>query len=145
MAFRVEPTFQAQQELEGILDWLLEQGAGETGLRWFFKLEDAIASLSGLPHRCPLAPESKEFPYEVRQLVYGRKPHQYRVLYTIDGETVVVLHIRHGRREHLPRTQDSGSQKRQRNSAVCQCNRPRIANLSHGSRRAAPPRFGGRD
>lgn len=45
MAFRVEPTAQAHQDLDGILEWLLEQGAGEAGLRWIFKLEDAIASL----------------------------------------------------------------------------------------------------
>jgi plasmid stabilization system protein ParE len=101
MAFRVEPTAQAKQDLVGILEWLLAQGADEPALRWFFKLEEAIASLGELPYRCPLAPESKEFPFEVRQLLHGRKPHQYRVLYTIDGETVVVLHIRHGRRRHL--------------------------------------------
>jgi plasmid stabilization system protein ParE len=101
MAFRVEPTARARQDLDDILGWLLAQGAGETGLRWFFKLEEAIASLAEFPHRCPLAPEDKEFAFEVRQLLYGRKPHQYRVLSTIDGETVVVLHIRHGRRRHL--------------------------------------------
>lgn len=101
MAFRVEPSAQAQLDLNDILEWLLEQGAGETGLRWFFRLEEAIASLAELPHRCPLAPENKEFPFEVRQLLHGRQPHQYRVLYTIDGETVVILHIRHGRRRRL--------------------------------------------
>ena len=104
MAFRVEPTAQAKQDLHSILEWLLAEGAGETGLRWFFRLEEAIASLSELPHRCPLAPENKEFPFEVRQLLFGRKPHQYRVLFTVDGETVVVLHIRHGRRRHLKKS-----------------------------------------
>jgi plasmid stabilization system protein ParE len=101
MTFRVEPTFQAKQDLFDILEWLLEEGAGDTGLRWFFKLEAAIASLSNMPQRCPLAPENENFPFEVRQLLYGRKPHRYRVLFTIDGDTVVILHIRHGRREHL--------------------------------------------
>ncbi len=51
MAFRVEPTAQAQRDLDRILEWLLEQGAGEAGLRWFFKLEDAIASLADFPYR----------------------------------------------------------------------------------------------
>jgi hypothetical protein len=41
------------------------------------------------------------FPFEVRQLLYGRKAHRFRVLFTIDGDIVVVLHIRHGRRQHL--------------------------------------------
>jgi hypothetical protein len=35
----------------------------------------------------------------VRQLLYGRKPHVYRVLFTIEGDVVRVLHIRHGRRK----------------------------------------------
>jgi hypothetical protein len=31
--------------------------------------KEAVASLSELPRRCPLAPESVEFPFEVRQLL----------------------------------------------------------------------------
>ena len=101
MAFRVKQTPRADKDLDALLDWLMERQAGDTGLRWFRKLREEIASLSELPHRCPLAPESKEFPFEVRQLLYGRKPHLYRVLFTIEGDTVVVLHIRHGRRRRL--------------------------------------------
>jgi len=37
----------------------------------------------------------------VRQLLYGRKRHAYRILFTLDGEIVSVLHIRHGRRMPL--------------------------------------------
>jgi hypothetical protein len=40
-------------------------------------------------------------PFEMRQLIYGQKPHLYRILFTIEGETVQVLRIRHGRRKHL--------------------------------------------
>jgi plasmid stabilization system protein ParE len=76
----------------------MAQQAGETGLRWFRGLKDALDSLSELPHRCSLAPENAEFPFEVRQLLYGRKPHQYRVLFIIEADTVIILHIRHGRR-----------------------------------------------
>ena len=94
MSFRVELTAQAKQDLNAILEWLREQGAGDAGLRWLFKLELAIASLSEHPQRCPLAPENKEFPFEVRQVLYGRKPGRYRVLFTIDGANVIVLHIR---------------------------------------------------
>jgi len=101
MAFRVESTARAEQDLDAILKWLLTQEAGEDGFRWFERMRKAVASLSELPHRCPLAPETGEFPFEVRQLLYGRKPHLYRILFTIEGETVVVLHIRHGRRQHL--------------------------------------------
>ena len=69
-------------------------------MRWFQGLREAVASLSHSPQRCPLAPENAVFPFEVRQLLYGRKPHVYRVLFTIEGAaTVSVVHIRHGRRQ----------------------------------------------
>ena len=37
----------------------------------------------------------------MRQLLYGRKPHVYRILFTIEGDAVYVLRIRHGRRRRL--------------------------------------------
>jgi plasmid stabilization system protein ParE len=101
MTFRVETTAAAEREAQAILEWLLEQQAGETGLRWFRNLEQAIQSLSHFPERCSLAPENDRFPFEVRQLLYGRRPHVYRILFTIEQDAVYVLHIRHGRRLRL--------------------------------------------
>ena len=101
MAFRVEYTAEPEVDLGGILDWLISQDAGQAGLQWFEALEDAVASLSEMPLRCPLAPENRRFPFEVRQLIYGRKPHLYRIIFTIEGERVVILHIWHGRRQPL--------------------------------------------
>jgi plasmid stabilization system protein ParE len=98
MVFRVKQTAQADHDLDVILEWLLAEEAGETGLRWFYRLKEALESLGELPRRCSLAPESAQFPFEIRQLIYGRKPHQYRVLFTIEDDSVVILHIRHGRR-----------------------------------------------
>ena len=101
MAFRVKQTAQADYDLDRILEWLLAQQAGDTGLRWFQRLRETINSLSEMPERCMLAPENAEFPFEVRQLLHGHKPHQYRVLFTIQGDDVIILHIRHGRRRRL--------------------------------------------
>ena len=101
MTFRVETTIEAEQDTDDILAWLLSEHAGETGMRWFVALRDAIASLAEFPARCPLAPENEVFPFEVRHLLYCRKPHVYRILFTIEDETVYVLHIRHGRRQPL--------------------------------------------
>jgi plasmid stabilization system protein ParE len=103
MTFRVETTAAAEQDADAILDCLLSEHAGDTGLRWFVALQDAIASLAEFPERCPLAPENVAFPFEVRHLLYGRKPHVYRILFTIEHQTVYVLHIRHGRRQPLKR------------------------------------------
>jgi plasmid stabilization system protein ParE len=80
MAFRVEITPQAEQDADAILEWLLSQHAGDTGLRWFLRLEEAISSLAYFPERCQLAPENDSVPFEMRQLLYGHRPHVYRVL-----------------------------------------------------------------
>jgi len=97
MTFRVEMSAQAENDAERILEWLLSKHAGETGVRWFLALEEAIASLGELPKRCPLAPENSRFPFEVRQLLYGRKPHIYRIL----ESAVSCLATNHSRRhEH---------------------------------------------
>jgi plasmid stabilization system protein ParE len=101
MAFRVEVTPQAEQDADAILEWLLSQHAGEAGIRWFLRLREAIDSLAEMPGRCALAPENASVPFEMRQLLYGRKPHVYRILFTVEGDVVYVLRIRHGRRRHL--------------------------------------------
>jgi len=99
MTFRVETTAEAEREGDAILEWLLAQHAGDAGNRWFAALQSAIESLAEFPERCSLAPESILFPFEVRHLLYGHSPHVYRILFTIHGDTVYVLHIRHGRRQ----------------------------------------------
>ena len=101
MPFRVELSVQAEREADAILAWLEEQGAGRTGIDWVLALEDAVLSLERMPARCPLAMESKSFPYEVRELRYGRKPHVYRILFSIRGEVVEIHHIRHARRRRI--------------------------------------------
>jgi plasmid stabilization system protein ParE len=101
MTFRVETTATAEHDASAILAWLLSEHAGDTGIRWFLALQDAIASLAEFPERCPVAPEDAAFPFEVRHLLYGRMPYVYRILFTIENNTVYVLHIRHGRRQPL--------------------------------------------
>jgi plasmid stabilization system protein ParE len=103
MAFKVRTTPDAEEDTLAILDWLIEHQAADAGLRWFLKMDEAISSLAELPNRCKLAPENEFFPVEIRELLYGQKPHVYRILFTIEGDTVVVLHVRHGRRETLTR------------------------------------------
>jgi plasmid stabilization system protein ParE len=82
---------------------LRAQRAGETGRRWFLGLEKAIDGLADMPERCPLAPENGRVPFEVRHLLYGRAPNVYRILFTIEGGTVYILHIRHSRRRPFTR------------------------------------------
>jgi plasmid stabilization system protein ParE len=73
----------------------------EAALNWYNGLLDAALTLENLPNRCPPTAENPR----LRHLLYGRKPHVYRVIYRVreDQEQVNVLHIRHGaRRDFRP-------------------------------------------
>ena len=104
MTYQIETTAEAEADLEAILVWLHEQGAGRVGINWFLGLEDAIHSLQSLPGRCGRAPETAGFPLEIRQLKYGKPPHVYRILFTIEmSRRVRVMRVLHTRRQRLGR------------------------------------------
>ena len=65
--------------------------------KWFSRLEDEIASLQTMPHRCPMAPDASSTRRPVRHLLFGRKPDVYRVIFEIfeDVRVVRILNIRH--------------------------------------------------
>jgi len=64
--------------------------------KWYLGLTDAISSLEQHPNRCTTTAENSNF----RHLLYGHKPHVYRIIYRVVEKTkrVEVLHIRHGAR-----------------------------------------------
>ncbi|MBA2731640.1 MAG: type II toxin-antitoxin system RelE/ParE family toxin [Acidobacteria bacterium] len=93
---RVEPTDKALVDAGEAYFWINEQSEG-IALRWYEGLLKAFRSLEKNPLRCPLAPESAFFEEEIRQLIYGK----YRILFTVEGETVFVLRVRHGAQDYL--------------------------------------------
>jgi len=67
------------------------RGASVRPRQWARELRSAAAKQLGVvPKGFPLAPENEEFSEEIRQMVVGR----YRVLFTIKGRNVHVLHVR---------------------------------------------------
>lgn len=101
MKYRVELTDSAKAEADAAYEWLAERTARAAG--WFNGLVDAIESLGEMPTRCNLARESDEFEEPVRQLLYGKSPHVYRVLFIVRKDVVHVLHVRHAARQALSR------------------------------------------
>jgi plasmid stabilization system protein ParE len=100
MAYRVEIAKNAEADLEVLFRWVVEQ-APHRGAAWFNGLERAILSLDQHPQQCPVAPESVDPQQPVRVLHYRRKPHVYRVFFSVadDDRVVSVLHIRRGARQ----------------------------------------------
>jgi plasmid stabilization system protein ParE len=64
--------------------------------RWYTGLEKAIAKLSKMPERHPVAEdESEQVGIPLRQMLYGRLPGVFRILFSIEGDTVTLHFIRH--------------------------------------------------
>ncbi len=87
----------AQQDIAEAHLWLAERDP-EAADRWFNSIYDTIGSLEIFPERCQLAPESKSFNSEIREIFHGRRQNKYRILFTVSGREVHVLHVRHGAR-----------------------------------------------
>lgn len=98
MAYRVRITPRAQRDLVNIFDWI-GANSSNAARNWYVGLREAIRSLKTIPRRDPVTPEDAN----LRHLLYGRKPHIYRVIYRIleKEKQVEVLHIRHGARDEF--------------------------------------------
>ena len=99
MAYRVEIARNAEVELEELFVWVVER-APQQGVTSFNRLEKTILSLDRHPKRCPVAAQSIDPSHPVRVLTFGRKPHGYRVFFTVDDDSSVmrVVHVRRGAR-----------------------------------------------
>ena len=93
--FRIEITEMAKRETQEVYDWMWQRSSASAN-RWLSGLEKTIETLTNNPGRCPLARESDAFAIPVRQLLYGKRSRAYRVLFQVKGDTVYVLHVRHG-------------------------------------------------
>ncbi|WP_158941864.1 type II toxin-antitoxin system RelE/ParE family toxin [Granulicella sp. S190] len=98
MQYRVSLTARAIKDLDNIFQFIQAEQS-ETAATWFNGLNEALKSLSSLPHRAPATPENPV----LRHLLYGSKPNVYRVIYFTDDtkKTVTVLTIRHGARKPI--------------------------------------------
>jgi plasmid stabilization system protein ParE len=96
MAYLVRITRRAELDLDAIYAAINAEYSA-TAFRWFNRLERALLTLEQMPARCPVTPEDAH----LRHLLYGKKPHIYRVIYRVmeNREEVEILHIRHGARQ----------------------------------------------
>jgi plasmid stabilization system protein ParE len=93
----------AEGDINEACKWLAERDV-DASVRWYNQLVEIILSLDIFPERAPLAPESKSFNREIREVFHGRRQYKYRILFTVTKNEVHVLHVRHGARLALGET-----------------------------------------
>jgi toxin ParE1/3/4 len=106
MAYLVSVTARAERDLAQLYHDINAPDS-EAARRWYKGLKRSILTLEELPNRCSVTPENRGF----RHLLYGDKPHVYRVIYRVveRKKRVEILHIRHGARRKFKKSElDSG-------------------------------------
>lgn len=100
--FTVVLSAEAASNIEEAWHWIAGSDP-EAADRWYEGLMAALKTLAKLPRRCPVAPETRLglIPTEIRQLLYGNGYWKYRILFAIEGNKVLVAHVRHGARLYL--------------------------------------------
>jgi plasmid stabilization system protein ParE len=71
------------------------------GTRVYAGILTAIRSLAASPDRCPSAYEAADLGLDLRELLYGRRRNVYRIVFTIVGQRVNVLRVRHAAQDRL--------------------------------------------
>jgi len=95
VSYRVIVTPTADAEALEAFRWYAEHSPA-AARRWHAGLARAIHGLSGHPERQPVSEEDCEaLGCETRLLLYGRRRGVFRILDTVEGDTVWVLRVRH--------------------------------------------------
>ena len=88
----------ATENIRQAHEWLTAENPAYAA-KWLAGIREKILDLATLPKSHALAPENKAFDCEVRQALFGSGT-PWRIFFTIDGDTVQVLHVRHGNRDY---------------------------------------------
>lgn len=102
MAYHVRITARAERDLAALYEQI-HAADSERSRQWYLGLADSILGLRVMPNRHSVTHENGR----LRNLLYGHKPHIFRVIFRVlrKAREVEVLHIRHGARRRF-RTSD---------------------------------------
>jgi plasmid stabilization system protein ParE len=99
VSYQIVITRRAKADAAEAFRWLADRSPSAAA-RWYAGLFRAISKLAEMPERHPIAPdESDQLGITIRQMLYGRRRGVYRVLFSIEGDTIVLHYIRHAARD----------------------------------------------
>jgi plasmid stabilization system protein ParE len=91
---------QAQADITAAATWLARTSP-TVAVRWHRGLLSIIDKLETNPALYPVADEAADLGLDLRELLYGRRRSVYRILFTIAGQRVNVLRVRHAAQDRL--------------------------------------------
>ena len=95
MSYRVVVTVRSRADGLKAFRWLADRSP-DAAARWYTELKKGIESLSMMPERCPVAiEETEQLGITLRELLSGERPGVYRILFSVEGNTVTIHYVRH--------------------------------------------------
>ncbi len=110
MSYRVVLQRLARQDLEEA-HLRASENAPQTAARWLDRFQAALQSLASNPERCATAREGAKVAIDLREFLFGKRPHVFRVVFTMDAQTVRILRIRRAQRRFLTRKEIDEAQQ----------------------------------
>lgn len=101
MKYRVVLTLRAERDRDEAFLWYSNHYSSSFAARWYDGLTQAIHGLEKGPLRYARAREDDKFPFELREMLFGKRRQKHRVLFTMHDDVIAVLHIRHSARRDL--------------------------------------------
>jgi plasmid stabilization system protein ParE len=98
--FHVEFERKAERDIATAERFLLQVGTASLA-RWRTRLVRVVQNLERDPHRFPEAAEAADLGVDLRESLFGRRRHVYRVLFTVVGTRVIVHRIRHAAQDWI--------------------------------------------
>lgn len=102
MTFQVVILPSAVRDIDRNAAWWAEHHSVEQAVRWLDAVYARLEMLSASPESHGFSAENAEFPYPIRETLVGlgTRP-SHRAIFTIQGETVYVLSVRHGAQDSI--------------------------------------------
>jgi plasmid stabilization system protein ParE len=100
MPFRVDYRSHAECDIRNAERMLSKVGKHSLE-RWRKRLVKLVEQLEDDPYRFPEAYEAESLDIDLREAIFGQRPHIYRMLFTVFGNTVNVLFVRHAAQDWI--------------------------------------------
>ena len=102
MIYRLMIVEEAYRDVRRNADWWAEHHSLTQAERWADAIWKKIRTLDQFPESCPLAYENDDFPYELREALFGLGSRPgYRILFTVTDDLIVVLGVRASEQDWL--------------------------------------------
>jgi plasmid stabilization system protein ParE len=101
VTFALQISRRAEADIDTHVGSIARRTSPISAARWHIGIRAKIRMLVDLPELWPLADEATELGLELREALYGRRRHVYRILYTFDGQTVHIHRVRHAAQDRL--------------------------------------------